>query len=222
MADNCLRYSDLVGTTQFEWVVNTGSINLTSPGTVLGVYYLAVNASDNSGDSLIETSHYINITAAATTSSSTSVSSAAATSSFSTSVSSTAATSSTPQSGTETSAGGGNHTSLAPSGTSTKKGGALSTGAIAGIAVACALVCVSFLAGLVFLYYQNKKIRRQLAQATAPNQHGGPIQLSGWRSELPAIGERGELGPGNQMAELGAGYGVRHEIDGRHRVDRTS
>jgi hypothetical protein len=210
MADNFLRYLELVGMTQFVWVVNTGSLNLTSPGTVPGVYYLAVNASDASGGALFESSHYINITAAATTTSS------------SASASSTAAPSGTPQSGTGTSGGGGNPTSSALSGTSTKKRGALSTGEVAGIAVACSLVGLGFLAGLVFLYRQNRKMRQQLAQVTAPDQHQGPVQVSEWKSELPAINERSGLGLEIQIAELGTGYGIGRELDGQHGTDGTS
>jgi hypothetical protein len=65
-------------------------------------------------------------------------------------------------------------------------------------------------------------MRQRLAQATAADQHGGSTHLSGWKPELSAIGERVELDPRTQRAELGARYGIGHELDGRHGADGTS
>jgi hypothetical protein len=178
-------------------VVNLGSLILNG-ANALPIFYLGVNASDSSGDILYETAHYINITAEAVTTSSPTTSSSAPTSS------------STSSKATSTSTSSNTPTSSPSTDTSTKESGGLSTGAAAGIAVACTLIVVSFLVGLGYFYYRNRKLRRQLAQATA----SGPMESGGWmKPELGVSGAREELAA--PVAALAPGYHLGHELDGR-------
>jgi hypothetical protein len=193
--DTFVQYSGLVAT-QFTWVVNLGTLSLNGEDT-LPIFYLGVNASDSTGDFLYVTAHYINITAeAVTTSSSAPTSSSTSTSARTQSVTgtSTSTNSNTPTSSPST------------EDTSTKKSGGLSTGAAVGIAVACTLIVLSLFAGLGYFYYRNRKLRRQLAQATAS-------ESGGWmKPELGVSGARGELAA--PVAELAPGYHLGHELDG--------
>jgi hypothetical protein len=196
-------------------VVNLGSLSLNGEET-LPIFYLGLNASDSSGDFLYVTAHYINITTEAVTTSSSASSSPTISSSAPTSSStSSKATSTSIQSAAATSTISNTPTSSPSADTSTKKSGGLSTGAAAGIAVACTLIVVSFLAGLGYFYYRNRKLRRQLAQATA----SGPMESGGWmKPELGVSGARGELAA--PVAELAPGYHLGHELDGRETWNR--
>jgi len=191
-------------------VVDLGSLILNGANT-LPIFYLGVNASDSSGDFLYETAHYINITAEAVTTSSPTTSSSAPTSSST----SSKATSTSTQSAAGTSTSSNTPTFSPSTDTSTKESGGLSTGAAAGIAVACTLIVVSFLAGLGYFYYRNRKLRRQLAQATA----SGPMESGGWmKPELGVSGAREKLAA--PVAALAPGYHLGHELDGRETWNR--
>jgi hypothetical protein len=212
--DSSVHHPGLVAT-EFVWVVDLGTLSLDGAET-LPIFYLGVNASDSNEDFQYETAHYINITTEAVTTSSSASSSPTTSSSAPTSSStSSKATSTSTQSAVGTSTSSNTPTSSPSTDTGTKKSGGLSTGAAAGIAVACTLIVVSFLAGLGYFYYRNRKLRRQLAQATA----SVPVESEGWmKPELGVSGARGELAA--PVAELAPGYHLGHELDGREAWNR--
>ena len=100
----------------------------------------------------------------------------------------------------------------------------MSTEDVAGISVGCTLVFIAFVVGLGYFYYRNRKLRRQLAQATTSGQHEGPLGYGAWKAELPVGGarpysDRAELDSGAQVAEIGSGNGsIVYELPERRGI----
>ncbi|PVH99884.1 hypothetical protein DM02DRAFT_710114 [Periconia macrospinosa] len=172
--NSLFRITDIKGM-QYDWTVDSSIYNLAkSP-----VFYFGLNVSNSDGsDPTYQTCHYFNITAKSVTSSKSS--------SIISSSTTIQPSGSSPTASSVTSTTAGLNTPIPQPPVST-----ISTGAIAGISVACTIIVLLAIAGIGFCFWRRKKQNK--AADPEPTAHAPVVD----KKEIWARAELGSVHDGN-------------------------